>query len=69
MEGGAPTAEGYKAQVAKEKNRLYKQILIMILLSFAVSGVFYVLLFKAIELSPDDAAASSPAGNKGMSML
>ena len=60
MEGGQPpTADAYKDQVALEKKKLYKQLLVMILLSFAVSAFFYAILFKAISIEKD-AAPTKP---------
>jgi hypothetical protein len=60
MEGGQPpTADAYKEQVAMEKKKLYKQLLVMILLSFAVSAFFYGILFKAISIEKEAAPAAA----------
>ena len=62
MEGGQPpTADAYKEQVAMEKKKLYKQLLVMVVLSFAVSGLFYLMLFKAIDIEK----GSLEAGGSG----
>eukprot|EP00997_Jenningsia_sp_PLL12_P000340 NODE_10502_length_333_cov_23.102113_g9590_i0.p1 GENE.NODE_10502_length_333_cov_23.102113_g9590_i0~~NODE_10502_length_333_cov_23.102113_g9590_i0.p1 ORF type:complete len:52 (+),score=16.73 NODE_10502_length_333_cov_23.102113_g9590_i0:46-201(+) len=51
MEGSAaPDANAYKEQVAKEKKKLYYQLLVMILISFCVSAFCYAILFKAITI-------------------
>ena len=60
MEGGQPpTADAYKEQVAMEKKKLYKQLLVMILLSFAVSAFFYGILFKAISIDKEVAKTTA----------